>query len=118
MPKNVTRRKRRQRKQTGGWLNSYDFVYAGRDTVNNAVKHLDHRAPIVLKKVSGEADKVLQQTISQVVKEGEAELERIGPKIIRGAIEHLYKTPFHLLGKFGKRKLAQLRRGRKRRTKE
>ena len=100
MPKQVKRRKRRQRKQTCEWLNRYDFAYAGRDTVNNAVKHLDHRAPIA------EADKVLQRRISQVIKEGGAELERIGPKIIRGAIEDLYKTPFCLLGKFGKRMLA------------
>ena len=117
MPKNVKRRKKRQRKQTGVWLNRYDFTYAGRDTVNNTVKHLDLRAPIVLKEVSGEADKVLQQRISQNIKECGAELERIGPKIIRGEIEHLYKTPFRLLGKFDKRKLAQLRRGLKRRAK-
>ena len=40
MPKKVKRRKRRQRKQPRGWLNRYDFAYAGRDTVNNGVKHL------------------------------------------------------------------------------
>ena len=118
MPKKVKRRKRRQRKQTGGWLNRYYIAYAGRDTVNSSVKHLDHRAPIVLKKVSGDADKILQRRIRQVIKERGAELERVGPKIIRGAIEDLYKTPFHLLGKFSKRKLAQLRRGLKRRAKK
>ena len=102
MPKKV---RRRQRKQTGGWLNRYDFAYAGRDTVNSTVKHLDYRASIILKKVSGEADKVLQRRISQIIKEGGAEIERVGPKILRGAIEDVYKTPFCILGNFGRRKL-------------
>ena len=45
--------KRRPKRQTGSFLSRYDFAYAGRDTVNSAVKHPDYRAPIVLKKVSG-----------------------------------------------------------------
>ena len=110
MAKRTNRRKRRERKQTDGWLNRYDFAYAGRDTVNSAVKDLHYRAPIILKKVPGEADKVLQWRISQIIKEGGAEIERVGPKILRGAIEDLYKMPFHLLGNFGRRKLAQLKR--------
>ena len=114
MPKKVRRRK--QIKQTGGWLNKYDFAYAGRDTVNRTVKHLDYRAPIILKKVSGKTDKVLQRRISQIIKEGGAEIERVGPKILRGAAEDLYNTHFHLLGNFGRRKLAQLRRRLKRRA--
>ena len=74
--------------------------------MNSAVKHLDYRAPIVLKKVSDKADKILQRRISQVINESGAEIERIGPKILRGAIEDLYKAPFRLVG----RKLAQLKR--------
>ena len=68
-------------------------VRTGRDTVNQAVKHLDHGAPIILKKVSGEADKVLQQRFSQIIRNGGAEIERVGPKILRGAIKDLYKRP-------------------------
>ena len=96
MPKRV-RRRRRQRKQTGGWLNRYDLL-------------MRVRVPIILKKLSGEVDKVVQWRISQIIKEGGAEIERVGPKILRGAIEDLYRTPFCLLGNFGRRKLAQLRR--------
>ena len=29
-------------------------------------------------------------------------MERVLPKILRGAIEDVYQTPFRLLGKFGK----------------
>ena len=106
MSKKHKRVKKRPKRQTGGFLNRYDFAYAGRDTVNSAVKHLDYRAPIVLKKVSGKADEILQHRISQLIKERGAEIERIGPKILRGAIEDLYKTPFRLVG----RKLAQLKK--------
>ena len=35
----------RRRKQRGGFLNRYDFTYAGRDTVNEAAKHLNLLAP-------------------------------------------------------------------------
>ena len=98
MPKRV--RRRRQRKQTGGWLNRYDLL-------------MRVRVPIILKKLSGEVDKVVQWRISQIIKEGGAEIERVGPKILRGAIEDLYRTHFCLLGNFGRRKLAQLRRSLK-----
>lgn len=47
-------------------------------------------------------DKIAQNRINQVIKSGGAEVERILPKIIRGAMEDVYKTPFRLLGNFGK----------------
>ena len=33
-----TKRKVRRKRQTGGFLNRYDFAYAGRDVVNQAAK--------------------------------------------------------------------------------
>ena len=87
MPKKPKSLNKRLKRQTGEFLNRYD-----RDTVNSAVKHLDYRAPIVLKKVSGKADEILQHRISQLIKESGAKMERTGPKILRGAIEDLYKT--------------------------
>ena len=104
------KKQRRQKKQIGGWLNRYDFAYAGRDSVNQAFKNLDRTAPRLIKNASGEVDKVLEQRISQVIRQGGAEVQRIAPGILRGAIEEVYKTPFRLLGKFGKRKLAQVRK--------
>ena len=47
-------------------------------------------------------DKIAQNRINQVIKSGGAEVERILPKIIRGTMEDVYKTPFRLLGNFGK----------------
>ena len=104
------KKQRRQKKQIGGWLNRYDFAYAGRDSVNQAFKNLYRTAPRLIKNASGEVDKVLEQRISQVIRQGGAEVQRIAPGILRGAIEEVYKTPFRLLGKFGKRKLAQVRK--------
>ena len=45
--KNIIYDRSRQRRQTqrGGFLNRYDFAYAGRDTVNQTAKHLDKLAP-------------------------------------------------------------------------
>ena len=60
----------RKKKQRGGFLNRYDFAYAGRDTVSQAGK----------------------------------ELERIGPALIKKAVEELYQTPFRLLETAGKKK--------------
>ena len=48
-------------------------------------------------------NKIAQQRIDQVVQSGGAEIERVAPKIIRGAIKEVYKTPFRLLGKLGKK---------------
>ena len=35
--KKKSRKKRKKRKQTVGWLNRYDFFYAGRDSVYTAL---------------------------------------------------------------------------------
>ena len=38
------------------------------------------------------------------------QIEKIAPKIIRGAIEDVYKTPFRMLGNLGNKKFAQDKR--------
>ena len=43
-----------KKKQRGGFLNRYDFVYAGRDTVNQAVKV----APGVMKNASNKINNI------------------------------------------------------------
>ena len=46
LQKYLHRKQRRgRRKQRGGFLNRYDFAYARRDTVNQAMKGLDTLAP-------------------------------------------------------------------------
>ena len=47
-----------RRKQRGGFLKRYDFAYAGRDTVNQAVKGLDNLAPKLINRASKESDKI------------------------------------------------------------
>ena len=45
----IGRRARTQRRhQHGGFLNRYDFAYASRDTVNQAMRGLDSLAPRVI----------------------------------------------------------------------
>ena len=92
--------------QIGGFLNRYDFAYVGRDTVNQVGKI----APNIIKQATGEIDKIAQSRINQVIKSGGAEVERVLPKILRGAIEDVYKTPFRLLGNFGKQQFNKIKR--------
>ena len=94
------------RRQTGGFLNRYDFAYAGRDVVN----HADKVAPKLISKATGEINKTAQQRIDQVVRSGGAEIERVAPKIIRGAIEEVYKTPFRLLGNLDIKQFQKIKR--------
>ena len=109
-PKNGTKtRKRsgkRKKKQTGGFLNRYDFAYAGRDVVNQAGKI----APDIINKATSDINKIAKDRIDQVIKNGGAEVERIAPKIIRGAIEEVYKTPFRLLGDLGKKQFSKTKK--------
>ena len=97
--KAILRKKKTSRRQTGGFLNRYDFAYAGRDVVNQAGKV----APKFISQATSEINKIAQQRIDQIVRFGRAEIERVAPKIIRGAIEEVCKTPFRLLGNLGKK---------------
>ena len=61
-------------------MSRYGFAYAGRDVVNQAGKI----APGIIKQATGEIEKIAQSRINE---------ERARPKIVRGAIEDVYKTP-------------------------
>ena len=93
-------------RQVGGFLNRYDFAYVGRDTVNQAAK----AAPGVIKTAADDINKAAEQRINQMISKGGAEVERVLPKILRGAIEDVYQTPFRLLGNFWKQQLNKLKR--------
>ena len=77
-------------------MNRYDFAYTARDAVNQAAKV----APGVIKSATKDIDKIAKNRINQMVTLGGAEIERVLPKILHGAIEDVYQTPFRLLGKF------------------
>ena len=99
-----------RRKQRGGFLNRYDFAYAGRDTVHQAMKGLDTLAPKVIDQASKKIDKITEARIKQVINDNGQQIQKLAPQIIRGAIENVYKTAFSLLGKLGKQKFSQLKR--------
>ena len=84
--------------ERGGFLNRYDFAYAGRHTVNQVGKIV----PVIIKQATGQIDKISQHRINQFIRSGSAEIERVLPKVLCGAIKDVYKTPFRLLGNFGK----------------
>ena len=67
-----SRRKKRKRKQKGGWLSRYDFAYAGRDSVNQAAHHVKQIAPSLIKKTFNRVDKLVPKLIRQSSKELDA----------------------------------------------
>ena len=57
--KNTGKKRKMLHRQTGGFLNQYDFTYAGRDIVNQAGKI----APKIIDHAPGEINKIAQQRI-------------------------------------------------------
>ena len=76
------------------------------ETVNQAAK-VD---PGVIKAAKDDINKITEQRINQIISKGGAEVERVLPKILKGAIEDICRTPFRLLGNFGKQQLDKLKR--------
>ena len=63
----------------------------------------------MITQATGEINKIVQDRIDQIVRSGGAEIERVAPKIIKGAIEEVYKTPFRLLGDLGKKQFQKIK---------
>ena len=107
--KNSSKRKKISRRgnfrQTGGFLNRYDLAYVGRDTVSQVGKV----APNIITLATGEINKIAKQRINQIIRSGSSEIERVAPKIVRGAFEEVYKTPFRLLGNLGKKQFEKIK---------
>ena len=64
----------------------------------------------IINQATGEINKIAQQRIDQMVRSGGAEIEYVAPKIIKGVIEEVYKTPSRLLGNFGKEQFQKIKR--------
>ena len=79
---------------------------AGNDVVNQAAKV----APGVIKQATNDIDQMVKNRRNQGISSGGAEIERVLPKILRGAIEDVYKTPFRLLGNFGKQQFNEIKK--------
>ena len=68
--------KYRRRSQKDGFLNRYDFAYAGRDTVNQVGKI----APGLIKNARVQISNITQQRRNQIIRQGGKEAERVLPK--------------------------------------
>ena len=64
----------------------------------------------IISKAAADINKIAKQRIDQAIRNGGAEIERVAPKIIRGAIKEVYKTPFRLLGNLGKKQFLKIKR--------
>ena len=66
MRRKLRRQKRhvRRKNHKDGFLNRYDFAYAGRDSINQAFKNLDKSAPPLIQNLAAELNKILEQRIS------------------------------------------------------
>ena len=108
-----------RRKQRGGFLNRYDFAYVGTDTVNQATKHIKTIAQDLVNQAMNRADKLASSLVRTASQELDAIAARhtdelvqktgnLAPALIKGGIEELYKTPFRLLGCFGRKNINNL----------
>ena len=88
------------------FLTATIFAYAGRDVVNQAAKV----APGVIKAATNDINAIATDRINQVISQSGKEMERVLPKILRGAIEDVYQTLFILLGNFGKQQFSKIKR--------
>ena len=86
-------------------MNCYEFAYAGRDTVDQAPKV----ALGIIKSATNDIINIAKQRIDQIISQGGKEIEHVLPKVLRGAIEDVYQTPFRLLRNFGKQQLNKLK---------
>ena len=73
----------RQKRQHGGFLSRYNFAYTGRDVAHQAAKV----APGVIKAATNNINNIATNRINQIILQGGKEVERVLPKILRGAIE-------------------------------
>ena len=97
---------KKKKSQTRRVFKQVRFAYAGRDTVNQVGKI----ASKIITQATSDISKIAKERIDQIVRSGGAEIERVAPKIIEGAIEEVYKTPFRLLGNLGKKHFQKIKR--------
>ena len=51
---------------------------------------------------------IAKDRLNQIISQGGKEMDRALPKILRGATEDVYQTPFRLLGKCGKKQFNKI----------
>ena len=73
------------------------------------VNHADEVAPGIIKGTTDNINKIAEQIVNQLIPQGGKKIDSIFPKVLRGAIEDVYQTPFRLLGNFGKNQFNKLK---------
>ena len=63
----------------------------------------------LIKNARSEINSIAQQWINQVISQEGKEIESVLSKILSGAIEDVYQTPFRLLGKSGKQQVQTIK---------
>ena len=64
----------------------------------------------MIKSATNDLNVAATDRINQIITEGGKEMERVLPKILRGAYEDAYETPFRLLGNFGKQQFNKMKK--------
>ena len=64
----------------------------------------------MIKNAGNKINNIAKERINQIITQGEKEVDRVLPKILRSAIEDVYQTQFRMLGNFGKQQLNKLKR--------
>ena len=76
------------------------------------IKQIAYHAPKLIKKASEKINKITKYRINHyVIQDSEVHnTKRVQSKIIRDTIEHIYQTPFKVLGKFGEKLFKKTRK--------
>ena len=64
----------------------------------------------MIKAATNDINNIANERINQIILQGGKEVERVLPKILRGAIENVYQTPFRLLDNFVKQRLNKFKK--------
>ena len=94
------------RRQAGGFLNCYDFTYAGRDAVNQAAK----ATPSIIKNASSKINDIAQERIDQIISQGGREIERVLPKKLRGSYRGSSSDTIQITGGLWGKRIEQIKK--------
>ena len=100
-------RKIERKRESDGCLNRYNFVYVGQDTVNTGLIIFKKLVPLLIRTTANQVDQEAERRPQQAITQGGKEVRRTASIIIRKVVEELYKTPFCILGNFGRKKCNQ-----------
>ena len=78
--------RRKRKRQTGGSLSRYDFVYAGRDSVNQAAYHVEKIAPGLINHAIYKAGEQTRSLAPSLINQTTKKLDKIAQRRIQQAV--------------------------------